>query len=176
LANAQGQILDAESCGVYLLWPGGRRTRVRGSIAGIALVRLSLTSDNHDQTDQAVPQASARTRAGRWRKGVSGNPKGGALGKISEAEQEAKRVDLYQAILKDVGGPLTALEEAFAHEAARQLVRASTSKDDALRVRLVNAGGKIIDRIKASIAARCTGPKKTAFDEYVERLNAGGKR
>jgi hypothetical protein len=131
---------------------------------------LAFTSDNQDQ---AVSQASARTRAGRWRKGVSGNPKGGALGKISEAEQAAKEADLYAAILKDTGGPLTALEEAFATEASRQLVRASVSKDDALRVRLVNGAAKIVDRIKASIAARCTGPKVSAFDEYVAKLNAG---
>jgi hypothetical protein len=136
------------------------------------LVRLAFTSDNHDQ---AVSQASARTRGGRWRKGHSGNPKGGALGKISEAEQEGQRVALYAAIIADTGGPLTALEEALAVEASRQLVRASTSKDDALRVRLVNAGVKLVEKIKQSIAARCTGPKQTAFDEYVAKLN-GAKR
>jgi hypothetical protein len=68
------------------------------------------------------------------------------------------------------------LEDAFAHEAARQLARASTSKDDALSVRLTNAAAKLIERIKQSIAARCTGPKRTAFDEYVSKLNAGAKR
>jgi hypothetical protein len=133
------------------------------------LVRLAFTSDNHDQ---AVSQASARTRTGQWRKGVSGNPKGGALGKISEAEQEAKRQELYAAIIADTGGPLTPLEDALAVEASRQLARAATSKDDALRVRLVNASVKLVANIKASIAARCVGPKKSAFDEYVERLNA----
>jgi hypothetical protein len=163
-----GQILDAESCGAYLLWSGGEPESA-GSIAGTVLVRLAFTSDNHDQ---AVSQASARTRAGRWRKGVSGNPKGGALGKISEAEQEAKRAELYAAILKDVGGPLTPLEEAFAIEASRQLARAATSKDDALRVRLVNASAKIIDRVRASIAARCVGPKVSAFDQYVAKLGS----
>ena len=129
-----------------------------------------MTASNTTQihnSDQAVSQASARTSAGRWRKGVSGNPKGGALGKISEAEQESKRVELYAAIVKDVGGPLTALEEALAVEASRQLVRASTSKDDALRVRLVNAGVKLVEKIKASIASRCVGPKVNAFDAYV---------
>ena len=137
-----------------------------------------MTASNTTQihnSEHAKSQVAARTRAGRWRKGVSGNPRGGALGKISEAEQEAKRAELYAAIIADTGGPLTALEEALAVEASRQLVRASTSKDDALRVRLVNAGVKLVEKIKQSIAARCTGPKQTAFDEYVAKLN-GAKR
>jgi hypothetical protein len=143
-----------------------RRTRVRGSIAGIALVRLAFTSDNQDQ---AVSQASARTRAGRWRKGVSGNPRGSAVGKETT---EARRQELYAAIIADTGGPLTALEDALAVEASRQLARAATSKDDALRVRLVNASVKLVANIKASIAARCTGPKVTAFDLHVAELRA----
>ena len=75
-----------------------------GKAAKMALLDRLERHQIHN-SDQAVSQASARTRAGRWRKGVSGNPKGGALGKISEAEQEVQRVDLYAAIIADTRRP-----------------------------------------------------------------------
>jgi hypothetical protein len=118
-------------------------------------------------THQVAHHAVQRLPNGQFPKGISGNPSGIA-GRDIRPAREARKAELYAAILKDVGGgPLSALEDAFALEAARQLARASTSDDDALSVRLVNAAAKLVERIKQSIAARNAGPKQTAFDRYV---------
>ena len=127
-----------------------------------------------DNQDQVAPQAPTRTRTGQFAKGVSGNPLG-RLGKGSARLREARRQEIFSAIVQDCGGKLTALEVAFATEAARMLATVATSEDPALGVRLTNGAARIIDRVKQSIAARCTGPKQTAFDEYVAKLN-GAKR
>jgi hypothetical protein len=124
----------------------------------------SNTSEKSPRT--ATRTASEQRVIGRpFKRGQSGNL-------LGRGAREVRKAELYAAILKDTGGPLSALEDAFAHEAARQLARASTSKDDALRVRLVNASAKLVDRIKASIAARSTGPKVSAFDQYVAKLGS----
>ena len=105
---------------------------------------------------------------------VIGRPfkRGNRVNPLGRGSRKSRQRELYAAIIADTGGPLSPLEDAFANEAARQLARASTSRDDALRVRLVNAAGKLVDRIKQSLAARCTGPQKTAFDLHVEKLRA----
>lgn len=125
--------------------------------------------------DQAKSQASARTRAGRWRKGHSGNPKGGALGKIRHAQQVAKEADILAAILAEYPQTFSALHAEFAQQAARLLARASLTADPALAVRCTNGATKMLEKIREGLA-RKEGPTKiTAFDAYVAKLN-GGKR
>ena len=127
---------------------------------------MTAANASEKSAETATRTASKQRVIGRpFKRGQSGNL-------LGRGAREARQQELYAAIIADTGGPLTPLEDAFAVEASRQLARAAISKDDALRVRLVNASAKLVDRIKASIAARCTGPKLTAFDEYVAKMKA----
>jgi hypothetical protein len=106
----------------------------------------------------------------RWPKGVSGNPRG----KISIV----KRTDeLLAAIVADFGGELSPLHLEYARQAARQLARASITKDDALAVRLSNGAAKLIGLIHQGRANhKFMQPVGSAFDEYVKQRNVEAER
>lgn len=98
-----------------------------------------------------------------WVKGQTGNPLGRA-GKAGARAREARQQEIYASIIADVGAKLNPLEDAFAQEAARQMARAATSSDDALRVRLHNAAAKTIERLRQSTADRAAKAKLNLGD------------
>jgi hypothetical protein len=134
----------------------------------VILVASNTTKDQ--SSEQAVSQASARTRAGRWRKGVSGNPKGGALGAIQRAQQAAKEADIYAAVLSEFPQTFSALHAEFAKQAARLLARASLTADPALAVRCTNGAVKLLENIREGLARKEGPTKVTALDRHLAGL------
>jgi hypothetical protein len=132
-------------------------------------VAASNASEDH-QTDHAESQAAARTRAGRWRKGHSGNPQGGALGKIRHAQQVAREAEIYAAILAEYPQTFSALHAEYARQAARLLARAGLTNDAALAVRCTNGATKLLTNIREGLARKEGPTKVTALDRHLAGL------
>jgi hypothetical protein len=76
---------------------------------------------------------------------------------LKARDQAAKQrvAEMRAAILAEFpGDELSALEGFLADEAARQLIRATLTKRDELRVRLTRNGLAMIERIRRGRAAR----------------------
>jgi hypothetical protein len=118
---------------------------------------------SHSSTAVARPDAghdAVHSHSHRWVKGQSGNPRG----KISII----KRTDeLLTAIIADFGGELSPLHLEYARQAARQLARASITKDDALAVRLSNGAAKLIGLIHQGRATHKFTQHTNAFDQFL---------
>jgi hypothetical protein len=67
------------------------------------------------------------------------------------------------------GAELTPLELFLVDEAARQLIRATLTKRDEIRVRLSRHGLQLIERIRQGRAARQAASPITKFDEYLKQ-------
>jgi len=102
----------------------------------------------------------------RWRPGQSGNPRG----KVSIVKRTE---ELFVAMCGDFDGELSALHREYARQAARQLARASITKDDALAVRLSNGTARLLDLIRQGRERKAVKPI-SAFDEYLHQRNGNG--
>jgi hypothetical protein len=141
--------------------------RLTLSGAGALSVATNLTAVARPDADHDAVHSHSH----RWVKGQFGNPRG----KISVT----KRTDeLFAAIIADFGAPdLNALHREYARQAARQLARASITKDDALAVRLSNGAAKLIGLIHQGRANhKFMQPVGSAFDEYVKQRNVEAER
>lgn len=139
-------------------------TNARRGIRGQHWSFVTASDTSQRLTETATETAPKRRVIGRpWVKGQTGNPLGRA-GKAGARAREARQQEIYASIIADVGAKLNPLEDAFAQEAARQMARAATSSDDALRVRLHNAAAKTIERLRQSTADRAAKAKLNLGD------------
>ena len=67
------------------------------------------------------------------------------------------------------GAELTPLELFLVDEAARQLIRATLTKRDEVRVRLTRSALQLIERVRQGRAARQAASPLSPFDEYIRQ-------
>jgi hypothetical protein len=110
---------------------------------------------------QASEQCVGQRRPG-FVKGKSGNPRGSRL--VIE-----KRAQMLADFERECGRPIVGTDRVMAERGIEMLTRRPRSHDEA--VRLLNAGSRIIDRLRAKYA------KRDPIDERVlaEILAAGGE-
>jgi hypothetical protein len=122
---------------------------------------------------QATPQAAVGKRpapSNAYPPGVSGNPRGHGLRKDRAREDEAARLDLVAAIVRDFGRRLTAAEAALVDEFAAASIRAKRLRqggkpaDDA--VRLMARIGRMLGIRDGAAPAK---PPSPSLGEYLTR-------
>jgi hypothetical protein len=139
---------------------------------GTAFVQESL---------QATPQVAVGKRPAprnAYPPGVSGNPRGHGLAKDRAREDEAARLELVAAIVRDFGRRLTAAEAALVDEFAAASVRAKRLRqggrpaDDA--VRLMARLGRMLGIIDGAAAPKPPAPSLQEYlaDRAAERARA----
>jgi hypothetical protein len=133
-----------------------------------------LLSTSEPKQHQAAPQVKRRAN-GTFAPGVSGNPQRHLQHVERQRLMRAKEADLLRAITDDAGGELSALDLAFAQQAAAQLAKAEYTSQSDLKVRLTRSAAMLVDRIRVSVASRRERKPVTAFDEYVAELRQQGK-
>jgi hypothetical protein len=102
---------------------------------------------------QSKPQSSTAGHAGpprringRFAKGYSGNPAGHRTFAANQAAVKAHAATLLKALLDELYGKVSAVDLAFAEQAAAMLARAAIS--DKKRVWLTNNAQSIIERLR----------------------------
>jgi uncharacterized membrane protein YccC len=103
--------------------------------------------------------------------GQSGNPKRHEQWLLREKQRVAYEKQLLGDIITECGGgELSALDMAFAQQAAAMLAKARFRKGDADRtVRLTRCAAQLIERIRANAEVRRASSPVTAFDQYLKQ-------
>ena len=126
-----------------------------------------MSTESQQANGQAARHAKWRTTS--WKPGQSGNPEGTALLKARDQAAKQRQADMSAAIAAEFSGDLSAFESYLADEAARQLIRATLSKNDEMRIKLTRNGLAMVERIRQGRAARQVASPVTAFDQYLKQ-------
>lgn len=84
-----------------------------------------------------------KPRGRPWLPGVSGNPSGNVITKASK-----RAAELFDTLLADFGGDLTAVDRAMLEQACRLMVRSERVKDPDSAVRLSNASARLLMNLR----------------------------
>jgi hypothetical protein len=103
-----------------------------------------LAAQTKAQSNAAGP---ARRINGRFAKGYSGNPAGHKTFAANQALAQKRSAELFRALIAELGGKVSAVDMAFASQAAAMLAKAEISTKH--RVHLTTKAGAIIDRLRA---------------------------
>lgn len=103
-----------------------------------------------------------RTRRGRWRPGVSGNPSGSIKSK--------RYLELHAEIVSDLGGEsaLTGIDRVIIGQAVTLLIRAEKIPDTNIAVRAANAATRLLASLRNRRHRR--EPKGPTLAEYLASL------
>jgi hypothetical protein len=110
---------------------------------------------------QSAPSGPARRINGRFAKGYSGNPAGHATFAARQAAARKHADVLLKALLDELGSKPSAVDYAFAQQAALMLAKANVSEKR--RVYLCNQAHMIIDRLRARYPAKKRLPSLKDF-------------
>jgi len=99
------------------------------------------------QSSKPVQQAPNRRINGRFAKGYSGNPAGHKTFAATQALIRKQADALLKALRDELGSKVSAVDLAFAEQAALMLSKASYSEKR--RVYLTTKAGAIIERLRA---------------------------
>jgi hypothetical protein len=101
---------------------------------------------------QVISHEPSRLSNGRFARGHSGNPHGPKVYLERQAASKAHAAELLKALAAELGGKLSAVDLAFASQAAAMLAKAHYSEKH--RVHLTTKAGAIIDRLRARYPAK----------------------
>jgi hypothetical protein len=111
-----------------------------------------MSSLNQHGNSHDVQHEPNRLANGRWAKGFSGNKNGAKAFLARQAAARKHAATLLKALRDELGGKLTAVDLAFAEQAALMLAKAQISEKR--RVYLTREAHSIIDRLRDRYPAR----------------------
>ena len=116
------------------------------------------------QSATRSPAGPARRINGRFAKGYSGNPAGHRTFAANQAAVKAHAATLLKALLDELSGKVSAVDLAFAEQAAAMLAKATVSEKK--RVWLTNNAHSIIDRLRERYPAAAKRRRLPTLEEY----------
>jgi hypothetical protein len=114
-------------------------------------------------TMQDTAEVERRTR-GRFKPGQSGNPSGSNVSK--------RFTELFEAMLLDFGGELSAVERALLAQACRLIVRSERERDTDACVRLSNASARLLATLRKKQRQPAPGP---TLEEHLRAAELAAK-
>jgi hypothetical protein len=119
------------------------------------------------QDSPSGPAGPSRRLNGRFAKGYSGNPQGHKTFAANQALIRKHAGELLKALCAELSGKLTAVDLAFAEQAALMLAKAQMSEKH--RVHLTTKAGGIIERLRERYPARKRSAPPPSLQEVLSR-------
>jgi hypothetical protein len=116
----------------------------------------TLEAQSKTQDSPSGGAGPSRRLNGRFAKGYSGNPQGHKTFAANQALIRKHAADLLKALCAELSGKLSAVDLAFAEQAALMLAKAQFSEKH--RVHLTTKAGGIIERLRERYPSHSSAP------------------